>query len=500
MKQKADHTKVLEFMANEVKGGILTSTSLKAFIAVEKAADCLDMDWTSRESAQLAVLLPEVPLERIRKEFGSKTADIVEDLRGTNQYSKIAINAEAMHAKSEGDKVREDTAIAAMAAAAAFATPESFDSIVSWLEDKVDQETYYELSASLKNLSVQFSERSPMNADGSSQGRFSVISVSMDVCGSTELKKCMKDCAQDDEELLDKWYGEFYRQFLLREWQFYSMLFQEGGDGLAWDWKHTFYVKGIGDEIWLLYEVSEDDRWKLESLFVRLLRAALDVAYRLIMWTSAPEGAEPSKDKSWETRNLPLKFYVDILDDAFGVSEPRREFMTEHASDFLRLEENRNSEDFIKFCNRFHAGYFMGDGRRLITAIRSDYIGWEVDRFFRATKFALPGVVTVGQNLFKATCHRTSNSDEEVGCSGLMKTTLEYISQRGGIHYLDCFRYVKKEISAKNLKGVGEKYTVYRMLHAHDLLILRHISADKEIMKKTFNVFTRKMEKAERAR
>ena len=64
---------VLDFVARELKGRIMTVSSLSAFVAAEKAADRLAMTTISREAAQLAVLLPSAPIERISREFGSET-------------------------------------------------------------------------------------------------------------------------------------------------------------------------------------------------------------------------------------------------------------------------------------------------------------------------------------------------------------------------------------------------------------------------------------------
>ena len=227
--------------------------------------------------------------------------------------------------------------------------------------------------------------------------------------------------------------------------------------------------QGIGDEIWLLYEVAEDDLWKLPSLVARLLHAALTVANCPIHWTSAPDDFECCAAGTSESRRLPLKFYVDILDDAFEVSGPRRDFVTERLAQILGPEESWNSEDFIEFGNRLHAGNLMGDGRRLVTTIRTDYIGWEVDRFFRATNYALPSVVTIGRALFDDTFGVPEFPDEDVGGTGLMKTILRCpFQQQGSARFQHCFRYVKKNIASKELKGVGEAYTVYRVLRQND--------------------------------
>lgn len=251
-----------------------------------------------------------------------------------------------------------------------------------------------------------------------------------------------------------------------------------------------------------MYEVGEDDLWKLGSLLARLLHAALDVASHPIRWTSVPDDDEDGGDGLSEAKHLPLKFYIDIVDDVFEVSGPRRDFVTQRRPEILGSQGSRAIEDFIELGNRLHAGSLMGDARRLVTAIRSDYIGWEVDRFFRATKFALPCVVTVGQALFEEVIDVSDASDEGLGGTGLQKMVVACpIHQGGGTRYDHRFRYVKKEIRPGKLKGVGEGegYAVYRVLREFDLLGLRHSCADEAIMEKTFKVFTAEMEQAVRA-
>ena len=201
-----------------------------------------------------------------------------------------------------------------------------------------------------------------------------------------------------------------------------------------------------------------------------------------------------------EAKHLPVKFYIDIVDEVFEVSGPRRDFVTQRLPEILGSEGSRAIEDFIELGNRLHAGSLMGDARRLVAAIRSDYIGWEVDRFFRATKFALPCVVTVGQALFEEVIDVSEASDEGLGGTGLQKMVVACpIHQGGGTRDDHRFRYVKKAIRPAKLKGVGEGYAVYRVLCEFDLLGLRHSCADEAIMEKTFKVFTAEMERAVRA-
>ena len=490
---------VLDFVTRELEGRVLTVSSVSAFVAAEKAADNLGMTATSREAAELAVLLPKAPLEGIRDEFGSVTADIVEELRAKSPYSSVAIEAMALHARSGNDGNRRDAAIASCASEVAVASPENRKPMAEMLDFMADRETDAERSTFIRDLRAQLSDPDPADPQRKSHRPSKVLSVSMDVCGSTEAKAKMRAYARNDQEL-HGWYDEFNRQFLSLEWRFHTQLFQAIQGEIEWDWRHAFVVKGIGDEIWLLYEVPEDDLWKLPSLVARLLNAALTVTNCPIHWTSAPEDLDECAAGTWQTARLPLKFYVDILEDAFEVSGPRRDFVTERLPEILGAEEGWNSEHFIELGNRLNAGSLLGDGRRLVTAVRTDYIGWEVDRFFRATKYALPSVVTVGRTLFERTFRVPQHPDQDVGGTGLMKTVLRCpIQQQGSARFEHCFRYVPKDLTPKDLKGVGEGYSVYRVLRKYDLLGLHCTSADKKIMKHTFKVFTRVMERAERA-
>ena len=491
-------TKVLNFVASELKGQIITISSLAAFVAAENAANKLDMNKTSRQAAQLAVLLPLVPRECICREFDSETADIFEALRPKVHFSNILDMAMTMYNNSENHKVRRDAAIAVVASEVAVASLDDGEQMAERLELMVDRETDPKCSDFLEDLRLQLPKPGSAGSQRESRGQGTVISISMDICGSTDAKARMRACAGANKTQLSEWYEQFHHQFLLLEWEFYSQLFRNGCDGLNWDWRCAFFVKGIGDEIWLLYEVSEVDQCKLKSLVARLFHAALNVVAKPpIQWTSASDD-DPYKQPC-DSKCLPLKFYMDILDDANEVSRQRCNFVTKHLPEILGAEESLNSRDYIELGNRLHAGSLMGDGRRLIQTIRTDYIGWEVDRFFRATKFALPMVATVGQNLFDKVFNDPKKSDKDLNGTGLQKAVIECpIDKVGSVRYEYDFRYVKEDIAPECLKGVGEGYTVYRVLRKHDLLGLYHTCADKTIMEETtFKVFTREMAQAE---
>ena len=493
---------VLDFVLEEMQGRILTVSSMSAFVAAEKAANSLEMELISRQAAELAVLLPKAPLDRVEEAFGASVAEIASALRRTSVYSKIAIEAMSLYGRSTNDRIRRDAAIAAIAAEVEAASPEDGQVLSNALDLMTGEEHDPTRRAFLEELRERLpSDRATEEEEAGRDGRTRVISISMDVCGSTDVKARMRQRARDDQEL-NRWYADFHRQFLHAEWRFYESLFREVGGEINWNWKRAFVVKGIGDEIWLLYEVWEEDDDKLLALVARLLHSAQAATGRLLRWVSATEEEEGDEDdgEPWETKNLPLKFYVDIIDNAFEITGQRRDFMTERLPLILGEEDAWAGEDFVELGNRLHAGSLLGDGRRLVTAIRTDYIGWEVDRFFRMTKYALPCVVAVGRNLFEETVQGSPEDAEGIGGTELREAVFACpYPESPGMHFDRWFCFVKKDVDAKCLKGVGEGYAVYRVVGRHELLGLRHTGADKEVMKDTYKVFTKDMEDAVRA-
>ena len=304
----------------------------------------------------------------------------------------------------------------------------------------------------------------------------------------------MKARARSDEEL-SKSYEDFHREFLAVEWSFYAALFRRVPYEVDLDWRRGFVVKGIGDEIWLLYEVREEDLWKLKSVVARVLHSALNVADKRIGREWAPDGDTGPLG----ARGLPLKFYVDILDDLFEINSPRLDFMLERLPHVLGPECTLSDREFVELGNRLHAGILEGTRKRLHTTFRTDYIGWEVDRFFRASGFALPGVVTVGKALFERVVDVSEERDEGLGGTHLHKAVIECPVSKGGSKRFDHdFRYVRQYVRASELKGVCSDYVVYRVLREMDLLVLRHPDQNDPIMCGTFDVFTPAMEQAVR--
>ena len=418
------------------------------------------------------------------------------------------MEAMSLYGRSADDRICRDAAIAAIAAEVEVGSGEDRQVLADALDFVAGEEHDATRRAFVEEL------RGRLPGDGATEEEEDRTRRSnaghFDLDGRlqvTDLKARMRRRARDSKHL-NRWYADFHRQFLDAEWRFYESLFREVDGEINWNWKRAFVVKGLGDEIWLLYEVWEEDDDKVPALVTRLLHAAQAATGDLIRWVSATEedaGEEWDKwdqddGEPWEMKNLPLKFYVDIIDDAFEITGPRQDFITGRLPRILGEEDAWAGKDFVELGNRLHAGGLLGDGRRLVTTIRTDYIGWEVDRFFRMTKYALPCVVAVGRNLFEEAVQGSPKDADRVGDTELRKAVFACsIRDSRGTRFDHRFRFVKKDVDARCLKGVGEGYAVYQVIREHELLGLRHTSADDEVMEDTYKVFTEEMEDAARA-
>jgi hypothetical protein len=128
-----------------------------------------------------------------------------------------------------------------------------------------------------------------------------LISLSIDIAGSTEAKSRILAIAAE-EGWRHKLYENFYRQFLSAEDRFYNAILRPNQElrGIMLDWQRLFIVKGIGDEICLLYEVLPDDSAHIGAATVRLMQAALALLDTPIHWDATERehgpGFEPGVD------------------------------------------------------------------------------------------------------------------------------------------------------------------------------------------------------------
>lgn len=134
------------------------------------------------------------------------------------------------------------------------------------------------------------------------------------------------------------------------------------------------------------------------------MQAALALLDTPIHWDATERehgpGFEPDAElnERHDFMNLAYKVHIDLISDAIEISHMRADYLRSKASAYLGSDQYGDNE--AKLAGRLNAGYFEVQGAKLRQVYRTDYIGHEVDRFFRTTKAAVPCTITMGETLF----------------------------------------------------------------------------------------------------
>jgi hypothetical protein len=232
------------------------------------------------------------------------------------------------------------------------------------------------------------------------------VSVSIDLCGSTLVKQTLVELTADDPARRRSLYAEYLKVLYNTEREFYTLLL----DNPEFDFSKLVLIKIIGDEFWYCCEIDEDDKTRFIATATALIDALMELCARDRDLQLAPEDdAGPVNGKVRRRSpvkqfDLPIKVCVDLLHEPIEMTAARYEFL----KDIVSLADGDHStvykvdKAFARRCDRLNLGSpdFFDEGRRVTT--RTDYIGLEIDRFFRLTRLCLPRLVSIGETLIAA--------------------------------------------------------------------------------------------------
>jgi hypothetical protein len=315
-----------------------------------------------------------------------------------------------------------------------------------------------------------------------------LISVSIDIAGSTEAKTRLKNLNATPDRQKD-FLRLFYQQFLQREMRFYDHLTKSDHarpfSPMALE--QIFYVKGIGDEVWLLIEPSAFDREHLLHLLVLLLNSAQAALSNPMFFaaTAIEEGpnfdpveAERAIASGYEQLYLPFKVFIDKVDGAYGISERRATALLPWINGAL-ADGRVAYRDLAKIANRMGMGTGTLTAGTWRNAVRTDYIGHEIDRLFRTAKAAKPLLITVGQNLLDMADSDAAQLSDGSNC---VRNLMVRCNPRSDSASRGLTFHVRAEtIPAAKMKGIDKDYRVY---HFFDPYLLRGQFAQAAIVKR----------------
>jgi hypothetical protein len=301
----------------------------------------------------------------------------------------------------------------------------------------------------------------------------SLISISLDLAGSTMAKATIRQFSAGDLENTSEQYALLAQGLYDVELRFYEHLLKRG---VALD--QIFCIKTIGDEVWATVTIPDDPAApETKRLILASIESALDVATHTVTvatpdksvnWDGTDSAPTDALGMNWHYQYLPMKYYLDVIDHAADVSPKRRESF-DGMYGFLettlaaKYQMPPGDETRGEILHQISAGMYRAGGQ---VRVRSDFLGYEVDRFFRTTKAATPQAVTLGQNL-AARLHLDPTQgrlpDSTTGHTTITPAALG-APKLGRVD--DEWKVVRSDLPKESLPGCDEDYTTYHLFRS----------------------------------
>lgn len=245
-----------------------------------------------------------------------------------------------------------------------------------------------------------------------------LILGSIDLCNSTYIKSLFENKSEIYKSSL---YNDYCTILNDIEFYFYSLLFKnyfhiinpcpkynirkgfksnmiKKEENILLD---LFVFKHIGDEVWFCIEIKRNDVLKLINVCKALYQTVTSFKTNWITILKKNNNINP------ELKHLKITFkaYFELVEEYKLLSEYRVEGFKQNINNLLITTKGPIEPDEALRDNLFEkldCGYIIDNSNRsrMITKFRTDYIGYEVDRFFRFTKYAISDFFCIGEKLF----------------------------------------------------------------------------------------------------
>jgi hypothetical protein len=307
-----------------------------------------------------------------------------------------------------------------------------------------------------------------------------VFSISIDLVGSTNAKTRVMNLVQGDIIKIHKFNERIYREFCHIERTFYERAVSHQGASEAIDPSNFFTVKGIGDEIWILCAVAEPD---IPGVGRKLIDASIQVATQSVNFLANENEDDPKFDPRFDYGKIelirsPIKIFIDVVGHASNLGRMRDEGLMTTIPGLLKTFHRREPTplEIATVVRRLCLSSYEPIGWSALHEFRTDYIGHEIDRFFRTTKAAIPGTVTIGASL----AHKMGLMFQPVkhGIHGAF--TSSNMPLMGGCP-ADPVHARIRTFNPDQLKGIGYAYDTYTLFGPRSLNgIYVMMAADKK--------------------
>jgi hypothetical protein len=140
------------------------------------------------------------------------------------------------------------------------------------------------------------------------------VSISLDLVGSTPLKRAMFRYGNHDFEKINRLYELYVQNLFEIEESFYRYVCESG----VVDIRKLFLVKIIGDEYWFVYDVNDDDADELRAVGNAFISGLLEVLAKPRRLSFGDENAQTKFDF-----DLSLKALIDLVTNALHLPDRR---------------------------------------------------------------------------------------------------------------------------------------------------------------------------------
>ena len=295
-----------------------------------------------------------------------------------------------------------------------------------------------------------------------------MLSISMDLCNSTAIKRDILAMGGGDHAHIARVYEEYYKRVTDFEFHFYSHIYSSSKHIRLED---LFVAKTIGDEVWILYDFPEGVEPDSVGYNLRIIEFIEAATEALLPMRVLPIPAPIDTDTRGRMHIAPppveaeldFKIYADLIEHCMESNAVRLGSFNKRFSQFFSLGKATSEERQVAYrelTERLHMGTQGGFAGTVRLAYRTDYIGFEIDRFFRATKFALPGLISLGETLVE---HLYRPPLVHPWRSGQ-----EFPIAQGGTLKPATYRCVSTVCPEAQMKGIGSDYRIYHLFDASE--------------------------------
>lgn len=289
--------------------------------------------------------------------------------------------------------------------------------------------------------------------------KYGYILGSVDLCNSTLIKSRFEF---QDPEYKKNLYEAYLNDLYANEITFYNnlvksyKLYSNTEENIL---SSLYVLKNIGDEFWFRIKVDLEDTDKIANIIMALYGAFESMRSGWITIRKSEESANWHKFDTPDFVAFNYKTYFDLVDYSVDNSELRYDFFKKNMNQILGHPIEKSSQEELNdlFKRLNIAGCFSENKEEV--SLRTDMIGYQIDNFFRHTKYAVNHLFAVGERLF--------NRLGQINANNLLSIT----AGKKGVSSFNYFYWLSKSFMPK---GISTNYSVYYLIEEQAFEVLRY--------------------------